>query len=161
MRITLTVIDGPHQGRQFAFARHDTFLVGRSAHAHFQLPLKDKYFSRIHFLVEMNPPQCRLVDMGSRNGTFLNGQRVLSAYLNDGDQIQAGHTMLRLHLEPDTADILLPKADVRPGAMSAGDASAELSAEFFPGYRLGKLIGTGTLGRVYQVQRLADATPLA
>ncbi len=32
--------------------------VGRSKQAHFQLPAKDRYFSRIHFLVEVNPPHC-------------------------------------------------------------------------------------------------------
>src|SRR5438477_12887901 len=96
MRLTLTVIEGPHRGQEFAFAEHDTFLVGRSVHAHFQLPLKDRYFSRIHFMMEVNPPHCRLIDMGSHNGTYVNGQRVLSADLHDGDQIRAGHTIIRL-----------------------------------------------------------------
>src|SRR5690242_2669428 len=76
MRITLTVTGGPHEGKVFTFDGHDTFIVGRSKRAHFQLPSKDKYFSRVHFLVEMNPPQCRLLDLGSRNGTYVNGQRV-------------------------------------------------------------------------------------
>src|SRR5436305_15136729 len=98
MRITLTVTAGPHQGRRFAFEGHDTFVVGRSKRAHFQLPARDKYFSRIHFLVEINPPQCRLMDMGSRNGTHVNGQRVEVIDLKDGDQIRAGHTVFRLSL---------------------------------------------------------------
>ena len=104
MRITLCVIAGPHAGTEFTFDRHDTFLVGRSQHAHFQLPLKDKYFSRIHFMMEVNPPHCRLIDMGSHNGTYVNGQRVLSGILKDGDQIRAGHTMLRLNVLADSAE---------------------------------------------------------
>src|SRR3954454_9298863 len=76
MRVTLPVIGGPHAGQVFSFAGHDTFLVGRSKRAHFRLPAKDRYFSRVHFLVEVNPPQCRLMDMGSRNGTYVNGRRV-------------------------------------------------------------------------------------
>src|SRR3954453_12636571 len=100
MRIILTVIAGPHKkGLEFTFDRHDTFLVGRSKHAHFQLPAKDKYFSRIHFMMEVNPPQCRLIDMGSHNGTYVNGAKTLTADLKDGDQIRAGHTVLRLKLE--------------------------------------------------------------
>ena len=79
MRITLTVIEGPHQGQAFVFDGHDTFLVGRSKRAHFRLPSKDRYFSRIHFLVEVNPPRCRLLDLASHNGTFVNGGRVQSA----------------------------------------------------------------------------------
>src|ERR1022692_11453 len=98
MRIILTVVAGPHKGLEFSFDRHDTFLVGRSKHAHFQLLAKDKYFSRIHFMMEVNPPQCRLIDMGSHNGTYVNGAQVLTADLQDGDQIRAGHTILRVQV---------------------------------------------------------------
>src|ERR1700720_3114615 len=91
MRIILSVIAGPHKkGLEFSFDKHDTFLVGRSKHAHFQVPANDKYFSRIHFMMEVNPPQCRLIDMGSHNGTYVNGQRVLSGDLRGGAQIRAG-----------------------------------------------------------------------
>jgi serine/threonine-protein kinase len=102
MRVLIAVIAGPHQGEVFTFAGHDTFLVGRSKRAHFRLPEKDEYFSRIHFLVEVNPPQCRLMDMNSTNGTYVNGQKVLMADLAHGDRIQAGQTVLQVSLEdPD------------------------------------------------------------
>ena len=45
--------------------------------AHFRLPQKDEYFSRLHFLIEVNPPQCRLLDMNSTNGIKVNGAREL------------------------------------------------------------------------------------
>src|SRR5437899_3669615 len=96
MRVTLTVIGGPHEGQTFSFSGHDTFLVGRSKRAHFRLPAKDRYFSRFHFLVEVNPPYCRLMDLGSRNGTYVNGEKVASADLKNGDEIKAGHTLLRV-----------------------------------------------------------------
>jgi serine/threonine-protein kinase len=98
-RIHLTVTAGPHAGRTFTLVGHDTFLVGRSKRAHFRLPAKDKYFSRVHFMVEVNPPQCRLTDMGSRNGTRVNGLKVATADLKDGDIIEAGHTTMRLRVE--------------------------------------------------------------
>ena len=56
--------------------------------------MKDKCISRIHFMIEMNPPQCRLIDMGSTNGTRVNGQKVATADLKDGDRITAGETVL-------------------------------------------------------------------
>jgi serine/threonine-protein kinase len=99
--ITLTVVAGPHQGREFVFGGHDTFLVGRSKRAHFQLADKDRYFSRFHFLIEANLPACKLLDMGSRNGTHVNGAKVASADLKDGDEIRAGHTTLRVRIRPD------------------------------------------------------------
>ena len=70
MNVTLTVTEGPHQGTSFTFREHDTFIVGRSPDAHFRLPLKDKYFSRFHFMVEVNPPLCRLMDMASTRAVF-------------------------------------------------------------------------------------------
>ena len=81
MKIRLSVTAGPHTGTSFEFDRHDTFVVGRSPDAHFRLPKTDRYFSRIHFLFEINPPNCRLIDLGSRNGTFVNSRRVKSANL--------------------------------------------------------------------------------
>jgi len=79
MQIVLTVIEGPHTGQIFAFDRHDHFFVGRAKFAHFRLPEKDPYFSRMHFMIEANPPACRLLDLGSTNGTSVNGQAVQSA----------------------------------------------------------------------------------
>ena len=99
MRINLTVIKGPHQGRRFSFEEHDNFIVGRAKFAHFRLPLQDKFFSRIHFMVEVNPPLCRLLDMGSTNGTSVNGQKVTTAGLNNGDLIEAGKTVIRITLQ--------------------------------------------------------------
>ncbi len=119
MRITLRVTAGPHQGREFTFVGHDTFIVGRSKRAHFQLPLKDKYFSRIHFLVEVNPPQCCIQDLGSRNGTYVNDQRVTVADLQDGDKIQAGRTILRIAVEnTDAVVVPVPQIVSAPEAPS-------------------------------------------
>src|SRR3954447_26629333 len=93
MIVTLRVTQGPHTGLSFSFRDHDTFLVGRSPDAHFRLALKDKYFSRIHFMVEVNPPACRLMDMASTNGTYVNGRRVTTVDLRDGDVIKGGKTV--------------------------------------------------------------------
>jgi eukaryotic-like serine/threonine-protein kinase len=101
MRVTLRVTEGPHEGRTFSFAEHDNFVVGRSHQAHFRLSAKDRFFSRFHFLVEVNPPACRLQDLNSRNGCYVNGKRVQHADLKDGDRIKAGRTMLVVSVEAD------------------------------------------------------------
>jgi serine/threonine-protein kinase len=123
MRVTLRVTAGPHEGREFTFTGHDTFMVGRSQRAHFRLTAKDRYFSRFHFLVEVNPPQCRLLDMGSRNGTSVNGVKVKAADLRDGDEIRAGKTVLRVALEApaESASVAEPEP-LAPAAESAAAA---------------------------------------
>jgi eukaryotic-like serine/threonine-protein kinase len=157
MRVILTVIAGPHKGLEFAFDRHDTFLVGRSKHAHFQLLTKDKYFSRIHFMLEVNPPQCRLIDMGSRNGTYVNGAEIFSADLKDGDQIRAGHTVLRVQVKGVShAPVPPPIVSVHTGSARADNALPQIS-----GYVLERDLGRGAMGMTYLGRGLGDPMPLA
>jgi len=100
MRVTLRVIAGPYNGREFTFDQHDTFLIGRSDSAHLPLP-GDKFFSRHHCLLEIAPPRCFLRDLGSTNGTFVNGKRVPEAFLHSGDRIQGGQTVLEVDVQAE------------------------------------------------------------
>src|SRR5262245_20503730 len=100
MLVTLAVTTGPLAGRTFPFEGHDVFLVGRSPNAHCRFPEDDPFFSRVHFMLEVNPPRCRLTDMGSRNGTFVNGRKVEVVDLVDGDEIRAGHTRIQVRVDP-------------------------------------------------------------
>lgn len=93
MQVNLKVVAGPYKGRIFSFTQHDSFLIGRSRDAHLYLP-DDRFFSRNHCLLEINPPRSFLRDLNSTNGTFVNGRRVAHAFLNDGDRIQGGETIL-------------------------------------------------------------------
>jgi len=93
MRVNLKVSAGPYKGRVFALNQHDTFLIGRTDDSHLCLP-DDRFFSRHHCLLEIDPPRCFLRDLGSTNGTFVNGRRVREAFLNDGDRIQGGESVL-------------------------------------------------------------------
>lgn len=97
MRVNLNVIAGPQTGRSFSFEQHDTFMIGRSEDTHFCLP-HDRFFSRHHCLIEIAPPQAFLRDLGSTNGTFVNGQRIESVYLKSGDRIQGGETVLEVEV---------------------------------------------------------------
>lgn len=106
MRVTLRVLSGPHVGRTFTFEQHDTFLIGRSDTAHLYLP-DDRFFSRHHCLLEIAPPRCFLRDLGSTNGTYVNGVKVQETYLRNGDQIQGGQTVLAVEVTTDLAPTAL------------------------------------------------------
>lgn len=97
MQVNLRVLAGPYKGRVFSFDEHDTFLIGRNNEAHLCLP-DDRFFSRNHCLLEINPPRCFLRDLGSTNGTFVNGRRVSETFLRHGDQIQGGATVLMIEV---------------------------------------------------------------
>jgi len=175
MQVNLKVTGGPYKGRIFSFAQHDSFLIGRNPEAHLCLP-DDRYFSRNHCLLEMNPPHSFLRDLGSTNGTFVNGQRVKDAYLNNGDRIQCGETILVVEvtaedLSETTQDSGLPQRPVlvmvecqNCGRREQAQASApdehltflcedcrielKRSPQAIPGYDMVKLLGRGGMGSV-------------
>ncbi len=135
MRVTLSVVAGPHAGKTFSFVGHDTFLVGRSKTAHFRLAEKDRFFSRVHFMVEVNPPHLRLVDMESRNGTYVNEQRVVGTMdLKAGDRIRAGKTVLQVAIEegaPSSPSLPVMTAPPLPPVFAPGP-SAMPAAQVIP-----------------------------
>src|SRR4051795_2688345 len=101
MNVFLRVTAGPHAGREYTFDRHETFVVGRSSQVQFPVP-EDGFLSRNHFLIEVNPPVCFLRDLGSTNGTKVNGHRVDTVRLRDGDTISAGESSFVIRVEETT-----------------------------------------------------------
>ena len=70
----------------------DVVLIGR--HPNCDLNVLDRFASRYHARIEHNKPGWHIVDKGSRNGTFLNGERISEATLAIGDTLKIGHTTM-------------------------------------------------------------------
>ena len=75
-KVRLQITAGPMQGRSFTFEDHDTFIFGRDPECHARLDEKDASASRHHFMLEVNPPDARVRDLGSLNGTHVNGTKI-------------------------------------------------------------------------------------
>ena len=121
MRVILEVLQGSRKGRSFMFDRHDTFIVGRSRFVHCSMP-EDMALSRDHFMLEINPPQCELRDLGSTNGTFVNNQRVERIRLASGDMIAAGQSVFRVKV--DQSPISSSEAGLSSSASSRHDGDS-------------------------------------
>ena len=163
--LVLTVEDGPpqHRGRTFRFTEHATLVVGSDpGKCNFALP-GDPYFSRTHFMIEVNPPCCRLVNLGSKNGTWVNKEKVeQAADLHDGDVISGGTMKMRVHLEgagwgpgPDETPPLAEGVNAAPAATPhlarpAGMKLYRPDPACITDYRIEAEVGSGGMGVVYR-----------
>ncbi|HLL90676.1 MAG TPA: ATP-binding protein [Tepidisphaeraceae bacterium] len=95
--LTLLVLQGPDKGRRFELP-DAAALVGRDSK---QLPLTDNTVSRRHCELVPVDSEWVLKDMGSANGTYVNGQRVeRTAVLKLGDQVRVGRTLMVFGAQP-------------------------------------------------------------
>ncbi|WP_348650566.1 DUF3662 and FHA domain-containing protein [Catellatospora sp. KI3] len=83
-------------GRTFPLAIGST-TIGRGDQANLRLP--DVGISRRHARLDFDGAQVVLTDLGSTNGTMVNGQRVSAVALNPGDMIQIGTTTLTFRVD--------------------------------------------------------------
>jgi len=88
---TLHVLQGPDKGRTYQ-TPDEPAVIGRSSD---QIHLSDQTASRRHAEIRPDNGSWLLLDLNSSNGTYLNGQRVISPTpLRHGDQIKVGSTLL-------------------------------------------------------------------
>lgn len=96
--ITLLVLQGPDKGRRFELPDQPT-LIGRESRA---LPLTDQTTSRRHAELRPNDDgEWILRDLGSSNGTWVNGARIDRPHtLKIGDQVRVGRSLLVVGIQP-------------------------------------------------------------
>ncbi len=90
----LELVRGPTAPRSLSLSG-DEVVIGRSNQAN--ICLESSLLSRRHALIRKLGPEFRLFDLESANGVFLNGVRVHSAGLHEGDTIQIGDVVLVFH----------------------------------------------------------------
>lgn len=90
----LVVVDGPDKGKKYALVKSLT-NVGKKEDNDFRV--SDKTVSRNHMEIEHTRDCFLLRDKDSTNGTYINGTRVKEAYLEPGDHIKLGNTVLEFH----------------------------------------------------------------
>jgi hypothetical protein len=82
----LVIESGPHKGEEY-IVRKQTTLIGRNEAC--DLIVDDSQVSRRHCQISWDGVYCTVEDLGSTNGTFINGQPLTAAYaLRPGDRLQ-------------------------------------------------------------------------
>ncbi|MEH2035126.1 protein kinase domain-containing protein [Nostoc sp.] len=126
-KIILTVIQGQLLGQQYIFDCRTSCIIGRSPDCNPQLPDDENHrgISRYHCLLDINPPDIRVRDFGSKNGTYINGKNIGQRQRNQtaeeavkfnfpeydlrtGDEINLGHTIFKVSIEIYQDQVNLP-----------------------------------------------------
>lgn len=105
LQYQVAVISGPDEGRRFPLECSVT-RIGRGGRNH--ISLSDVTVSTQHLEIESRPSGIQIRDLGSTNGTKINGQRIQSSPVEVTSEITVGQTKLRIFLEEPTDPIPSP-----------------------------------------------------
>ncbi|QQR80193.1 MAG: GGDEF domain-containing protein [Deltaproteobacteria bacterium] len=94
-------LSGPLMGKIHLLS-HGTVSLGRSNDV--TIPINDLGISRFHAAIDYKNGHALLKDMGSTNGTYLNGQKVQSSELQDGDKIQISSSTILKYAYQDNIE---------------------------------------------------------
>lgn len=122
MKLRLSIQSGSLAGRELEVSDGAALLLGRGPDCGVAFNGTDADVSRRHALVQAETDGFRIVDQGSRNGTFVNGRRIERARLVADDVIRLGRRgpILRAVIEGAPAAEAVPTGD---GAPTTGDAA--------------------------------------
>ena len=135
-QVILTATHGDLEGREYAFDGPASIVLGRCVDCTIRLPGDDWTVSRHHCLLEVDPPYARVQDLGSLNGTYVNGEKVgqrdrtLSPEdaariaqpvreLHDGDELRVGNTCFHV------AVVLTPPEGAEPVPAGCAEEAGE------------------------------------
>jgi|GEM_PF-3137838 len=123
MICVLDVTDGPARGRRFWIRANEKLEIGRISTADFSVPT-DKHMSRHHLILEGREDGFRIRDAGSVNHTFVNGSKVSSIELCNGDIVKAGETQFEVSIIQG-ADSPTPAPSLQTSPMEVGGTSTD------------------------------------
>jgi pSer/pThr/pTyr-binding forkhead associated (FHA) protein len=113
-RITLTAVEGALAGKKFVLGQRGCYIIGRADDCEICVAGDLISISRHHCVVNVEPPIVSVRDLGSRNGTFVNGDLVgrrsptdppddaglhddfMNFELNNGDMLRLGELVFRV-----------------------------------------------------------------
>jgi eukaryotic-like serine/threonine-protein kinase len=149
--VTLTVTTGPMKGRQLTFLDRTFLSVGRAPECMLSLGAgADPTVSRRHCVFDIDPPEVFVRDLGSLNGTYVNGLRLEGpeasgrgttgtlpqVALYHGDVVRVGETCFSLTTSqgPPTSEPSAPdEAGTRRVPTEQGDQAVVLGADVCAG----------------------------
>src|SRR5688572_12105818 len=118
----LRFISGKYQGGEFPLPRNGEIVIGRSSEL--DMVLVEDMVSRRHAKITVANDQIFIQDLGSTNGTFVNGEKIKRTRLNEGDRILIGTSIIKL-VATDTAPSV-DEARARLEDVAAGKRTSQV-----------------------------------
>lgn len=106
----LRVIKGPDQGQAFVLDGSQPSRVHLGHSRGCEIRLSDPTVSRRHVTLDVEGGRVRVVDLGSKNGTRIDGVKVVEALVQGGETIRVGSTLFRLERDASATKVPLPTA---------------------------------------------------
>ncbi len=94
MPFAISVLAGPNEGEVYPLPENREILIGRTPTCN--IFLRDKGVSRFHSTIVVGEGRCKLADLQSSNGTFVDGERMDACELTVGQEITVGETRLQI-----------------------------------------------------------------
>jgi pSer/pThr/pTyr-binding forkhead associated (FHA) protein len=176
-KVTLTITQGKLAGKEYKFDSRSTCIIGRNHDCNLQLANEvDMTISRYHCLLDINPPDIRVRDLGSLNGTFVNGKKIgqrkrtqtaqeglklnFPEYdLQDGDEIKIGDILFKIAIDVEKSAEFTPVKPVeekeQPNFVNLMNNLLELATngdknlQIISCYKVVKSLGKGSVGEVF------------
>jgi len=92
--LALRFISGKYQGGEFPLEEGKEIVIGRSSDL--DMVLVEEMVSRRHARIKMGGGVISIEDLGSTNGTFVNGEKIQKAQLKEGDRVLIGTSILKV-----------------------------------------------------------------
>jgi hypothetical protein len=125
-RLALRFISGKYQGGEFPIEENRPIVVGRSSDL--DMVLVEEMVSRKHARIELKEGKIHIEDLGSTNGTFVNGERIVKGWLKEGDRVLIGSNILKVIAMTDEGGVPNTRR-APPGAAPAAKPSTPRKTE--------------------------------
>src|SRR5215475_12676092 len=112
-QLALRFISGKYQGGEFPLMDQQEIIVGRSSDL--DMVLVEDMVSRRHARIACTDTQITIEDLGSTNGTFVNGEKIKRTTLKEGDRVLIGTSILKVISTDPAAQERRKKEEPQPG----------------------------------------------
>ena len=115
--LALRFISGKYQGGEFPLPEGGEIVIGRSSEL--DMVLVEDMVSRRHAKISVEGGNIFLEDLGSTNGSFVNGEKISRTKLGEGDRILIGTSIIKVIASDGSASVQDAKAKMDAAAASA------------------------------------------